>query len=129
MAINKAIVSGRITKDVELKYTQNGKEYINFTIAVPDDDKETDFIYCTAWNNTAKIIAQYCFKGTKLILEGKLKQEKYKNKHDEDTSILKILVGRVDIVFDGKTKENDNNEVEKKQTTKNEIIDDDDFPF
>lgn len=128
MAININTVTGRITKDLEIVYTQSGKEYVNFTVAVPNDNKEKDpiWMFCKAWNSLAQLLVKYCSKGTKVTISGKNAQYK-----DEETNryITYLEVKNIDIIFENKNEETNYNEVEKKQTTKNEIIDDDDFPF
>ena len=128
MAININTATGRITKDLEIIYTQSGKEYVYFTVAVPNDNKEKEPIWlkCKAWNSLAQLLVKYCSKGTKITISGKNAQFK-----DEETNryIDYVEVKNVDIIFENKNEETNYNEVEKKQTTQNEIIDVDDFPF
>lgn len=77
--MNKAILLGRLTKDVELKQTPNGVSVVNFTIAVNRRfDKETaDFINCVAWRNTAEFIAKYFSKGSSIAIVGSLQTGSY----------------------------------------------------
>ena len=68
---------GRLTKDPELKTTQNNKKYVLFCLAVDgikdkDDNKTADFVDFIAWNKSAEIIAQYARKGSKLGISGRL---------------------------------------------------------
>ena len=128
MAININTASGRITKDLEIVYTQSGKEYVTFTVAVPNKNKEKEPIWlkCKAWNSLAQLLVKYCSKGTKITISGENAQFK-----DEETNryIDYVEVKSVDIVFENKNEETNYNEVKKQETTKNEIIDVDDFPF
>ena len=61
--LNKIIIMGRITADLEIRQTTSGKEYINFSVAVDqpprNGEKKTDFFRCTAWGGTAGFIGRY----------------------------------------------------------------------
>ena len=65
--LNKVILMGRLTRDPEIKQTQNGKTMLKFTVAVDrgsGDAKQTDFISCVAWEKRAEFIAKYFGNGT-----------------------------------------------------------------
>ncbi len=71
--INKVILTGRITQDVELRRTNDGTPYVFFTIAVNRRQQDqTDFIACTAWRQTAEMMNQYLGKGSLIGVEGSL---------------------------------------------------------
>lgn len=71
--INKVILTGRITQDVELRRTNDGTPYAFFTIAVNRRQQDqTDFISCTAWRQTAELMANYLNKGSLIGVEGSL---------------------------------------------------------
>lgn len=71
--INKVILTGRLTKDVELRRTNDGTPYVFFTVAVNRRQQDqTDFIACTAWRATAELMAQYLNKGSLIGVEGSL---------------------------------------------------------
>ena len=75
--MNTCSFIGRLTKDPELKTTQNGVSYTRFTLAVDgikdkNGNKTTDFIDCVAWNKSAEIISKYSSKGSKLGVTGRL---------------------------------------------------------
>lgn len=76
--INKTILVGRLTKDVELKHTQTGIATVRFTIAVSrtfnnqNGEKETDFIGCIAWRKTAENMANFLHKGSLIAVEGRI---------------------------------------------------------
>lgn len=71
--INKVILTGRLTQDVELRRTNDGTPYAFFTIAVNRRQQDqTDFISCTAWRQTAELMAQYLNKGSLVGVEGSL---------------------------------------------------------
>ena len=70
--MNSINIIGRITKEPELKQTQNGNKVVSFCLAVTrrDKNKTTDWIDCVAWNKTAEILAQYCHKGKLISVSG-----------------------------------------------------------
>ena len=81
--MNKVILTGRITKDPEVRYTQQGISVVSFTIAVnrqyrdQNGNNQADFINCTAWRSTADFITRYIKKGYMLLVEGiKVKMDK-----------------------------------------------------
>ena len=78
--MNKTILSGNITNDLEIRKTPTNKSVLSFKIAVNDgygEKKTTDYLKCVAWENTAELIAKYCRKGSKILVEGKSKSEQY----------------------------------------------------
>lgn len=71
--INKVILTGRITSDIELRRTNDGTPYCFFTLAVNRRQADkTDFISCTAWRQTAELMNQYLTKGALIGVEGRL---------------------------------------------------------
>lgn len=80
--MNKTILLGRITKDVDLKQTTSGVNVCAFTIAVnrrfaKEGQQTADFINCVAWRNTAEFIAKYFGKGKMIGIVGSLQTGKY----------------------------------------------------
>lgn len=84
MSINKVIVSGNLTRDAELRYTQTGKAVSNFSVAINDGykDKETgewlsrvSYIECVLWDKRAEALDAYLKKGLKVCVSGKLNQQ------------------------------------------------------
>lgn len=78
--MNSIVISGRLTKDVELRYTSTtNKEVAGFTVAVNrrfDKDK-ADFINCTAWGKTADVISKFFSKGKMITVHGELRIDAY----------------------------------------------------
>lgn len=76
--LNKAIVCGRLTADVELKGTTKGTSVVFFTIAVnrprarDSTEQKADFLHCIAWEKTAEFISKYFRKGDSIYIEGTL---------------------------------------------------------
>lgn len=78
--INKAIVEGRLTKDIDLRKTQDGRSVCTFSLASDSGLKDhsgnkiTDFVSVTAWGQNADFLDKYCEKGALLSVEGRIIQ-------------------------------------------------------
>ncbi|WP_297871210.1 single-stranded DNA-binding protein [uncultured Oscillibacter sp.] len=76
--LNKIFIMGRLTRDPELRRTQNGTAVTSFSLAVDRDyksqsgEKETDFIDVVAWRGTAEFVSKYFTKGRMAVVEGRL---------------------------------------------------------
>lgn len=84
--INKVILGGRLTKDIDLGKTQSGKSIVSFTIAVDrksGEGKATDFINCVAWDKRAELIAEYFHKGSQICVVGSLRRKEWTNANGE----------------------------------------------
>ena len=75
--MNFVILSGRLTKDPEIRYTQNKKAVASFTIAVADGKDKAQFINCVAWEKTAELLDQYFKKGDGLTVTGRITVRTY----------------------------------------------------
>jgi len=78
--MNKAILIGNITRDLELRKTTTNKSVVEFSIAINEgygDKKTTDYINIVAWEKTAETLASYCGKGSKIMVEGRIKTDSY----------------------------------------------------
>ncbi len=87
--MNKFIGIGRTTKDIEIKKTQNGKEYTIFQLAVIrpySTQEETDFIPYQVWNKQAIVLQKYFQKGSQIAITGILQSFK-----DKDNKIQWIV--------------------------------------
>lgn len=77
MAMNKVILCGRITKDIELKQTNSGITVTQFSIALNKGDGKADFFNVVAWRNTAEFISKYFSKGDGICIDGHLAFRQY----------------------------------------------------
>lgn len=76
--MNSVILTGRMTKDAEVSYTQSNTAIARFTLAVDRQKQgEADFIRCVAFNKTADLLSRYCGKGSKLGVEGRIQTGSY----------------------------------------------------
>ena len=74
--INNVVLTGRLTKDVDLRYTSNGTAVGSFTVAVDrqfksqSGERETDFINCVMWRKAAENFANFTRKGSLVGIQG-----------------------------------------------------------
>ena len=104
MAFNLVILTGRLTKDPELKHGASGTAYCKFTLAVNrmKKDDPADFIFCSAFGKTAELIAEYVKKGNNLGVQGRLQQDTYE-KDGEKISKTGVTVDKIEFLESNKT--------------------------
>ena len=104
MAFNLVILTGRLTKDPELKHGSSGTAYCKFTLAVNrmKKDDPADFIFCSAFGKTAELIAEYVKKGNNLGVQGRLQQDTYE-KDGEKISNTGVTVDKIEFLESNKT--------------------------
>ncbi len=109
--LNRVILMGRITQDLELKQTPSGAGVLSFNLAVErsyskqGEDRETDFITCVAWNKTAEFINNYFGKGRMIALEGQLRTRTYDDKNGSRHYITEVYVDSVSFTGEPKQQE------------------------
>lgn len=110
--MNHVIISGRLTKDAEIRYTSNKKAVASFTLAV-DDGKDQNggrkavFIPCVAWEKTAELIDQYLRKGDGLTVIGKIAVRSY-DKDGQKRFVTEVVATGIEFPFvkkEGKVKD------------------------
>lgn len=82
--INKAILEGRIVREIELRKTASGKSYTSFTLAVnrtykQEGQPDADFITCLAWGKNADVLEKYTEKGTLISVDGHIQTRSYES--------------------------------------------------
>jgi single-strand DNA-binding protein len=97
--LNKAIIIGRLTRDPELRYTQSGTSVCSFSIAnnrtyvAGGEKKETvSYFNCVAWAKTGEVIAEYCKKGQRIGIEGRLQQRSWDDQEGKKRQTVEIVV-------------------------------------
>lgn len=88
----KAYGIGRLTKDIEIRTTQNGKKVTTFTLACRRDENTSDFVQCVAFEKRAETLKSYTHKGSKIMIEGDIQTYNY---DDPNFSGRKIYVTQV----------------------------------
>lgn len=107
MSLNKAIIMGRITHELELKQTQSGTAVLQFTVAVDrytkDEEKQADFISCVAWRQTAEFISKYFGKGRMIVITGSLRSRTYDDRNGSKHYVTEINVEQADFTGEKST--------------------------
>ena len=92
--LNHIVIMGRLTKEPELRTTSSGTSVASFTVAVARDfgtQKETDFIDCVAWRQTAEFISKYFHKGNMIVVSGRLQSRKWQTAEGENRTYWEIV--------------------------------------
>ena len=135
--INKVILGGRLTADIELKQTQSGVSTTTFTIAVNrktsgTQEQGADFITCVAWRNTAEFISRYFKKGSSICVTGEILTRNWQDKDGNKRYATEVLVSEAFFV-DGKSESQATPGAPMFAPTEapkfEEISSDDDLPF
>lgn len=130
--MNKVILLGRMTKDVEMRHTQNDKAVCSFTVAVNRRTKgssgkqETDFINCVAWDKLAEFISKYFRKGDAIALIGRLQTRAWEDKDGKKHYVTEINVDEVYFARKKVSNEGQSQTVENSNMT---IDGEDELPF
>jgi single-strand DNA-binding protein len=93
--MNKFIGIGRITKDIELAYTQDGKAVAKYTLAINGYNDTTDFLNCVTWNKQAENLKKYCGKGSQIAVEGRVSVRNYENKEGKKVYVTEIVTNNI----------------------------------
>lgn len=81
--MNRATIVGRITKDIELRYTSNGVAFTSIQVAINNgkdkegNDRPADFVSVRVWDKMAENLEKYQGKGSKILVEGPIKNDSY----------------------------------------------------
>ncbi len=97
--MNKVILMGRLTREPDVRYSQNEKStaYARFTLAVDrrfkrDSDQTADFISCVAFGRTAEFFEKYMKQGTKVCIEGRIQTGSYTNRDGNKVYTTDVVV-------------------------------------
>lgn len=98
--MNKVILMGRLTRDPEMRQTQNGVSVCSFSIAVnrrfaKDGQQSADFINCTAWRQQAEFICKYFAKGAMISVVGNLQSRSWENQEGKKQYATDVVVDEV----------------------------------
>ena len=111
--MNNVILTGRITKDLELKQVGTDTDLLNFSIAVErpfknaQGERETDFVNIVAWRATAKNIAQYFKKGDGIGIVGRIQTRNYENNEGRKVYVTEVVADNFDFPIQNKSSNQD----------------------
>ena len=100
MAINNVVLTGRLSRDPEIKQSQSGVSVCNFCIAVDrqyksGEEKICDFINCVAWRGTADFVSKYFHKGDGIGVTGSIQTRKWVTDGGENRDATEVLCQQV----------------------------------
>lgn len=140
--MNKVILLGRLTKDIELRYTEpNNNAVARFTLAVnrkyakQGEERQADFINIVAWGKLAETATTYLKKGMQIIVTGRIQTRTYTDNNQQIHYITEVICEDIDFVERKKMQENAEN-ADMQETTQSEteedtenVLNGDDLPF
>lgn len=110
--MNTVQLVGRLTRDIELKFTASGTATGSFNLAVnrnftnQQGEREADFINCVIWRKAAENLANWTRKGSLIAIDGRLQTRSYDNKHGQKVYVTEVVVNNFDLL---ESKETTNN--------------------
>ena len=131
--MNKCILCGNLTKDVELSTTNSGVSVGRFTLAVArayanqEGERETDFINIIVWRTTAENCAKFLKKGSKALVLGELHIRSYEAEDGSKRYATEVVADKVEFV--GQKAGESNGETTPPPQPDLEPVDDDSLPF
>ena len=102
--LNKVILIGRLTKDPELKSTGGGVSVLNFTVAITrkykdaNGERQSDFVNCVAFRQTAEFISNYFKKGNMISIDGTIQTRNWDDGEGKRHYVTEVLVNEVGFI-------------------------------
>jgi len=97
--MNKVILMGRLTRDVEVRYSQSGTAFARVGIAVErpfSKDKAADFFNLTAFGKTAEFMGKHLSRGERVLIDGRLQTSTYEDKDGIKRTNTDVIVENVE---------------------------------
>ena len=97
MTINNVVLVGRLTKDADLRYTQQGQATATFSLAVNrnfkngNGEREADFINCVIWRQQAELLANMTHKGSLIGVTGRIQTRNYENQQGQRVFVTEVV--------------------------------------
>lgn len=111
---NKVTLVGRISTDLELRYTGSNKAYCRFNLAVNRMNEGTDFIPVTVWGKPAENLVSYQNKGSLILVDGSISMSNYTDKDGNNRTSFEVMTSNVQFLSSKKT--NDETTVESTES-------------
>lgn len=96
--LNRAVLTGRLTRDPELRYTTSGTAVVSFTLAVDrqfrnqNGDRDADFVNCVIWRKSAENFSNFTHKGSLVGVEGRIQTRNYENQQGNRVYVTEVVV-------------------------------------
>ena len=113
--INRAVLTGRLTKDPELRTTQSGLSVAAFNLAVDrqytnaNGKRSADFISCVIWRKAAENFCNFTSKGSLVGIDGRIQTRSYENKSGQKVYVTEIVVDSFSLLESKKDRLANNN--------------------
>lgn len=138
--INTIVLSGRLTRDIDLRYIPNGTAVAKLSIAFDRSyqkngewQQETSYIDVTVWSKRAEQCAETLHKGSPVVIEGYLRTHSYTDSNNQNRKATEIVASKVSFLeksnFSANPKPADDNFNSSSQPPVTSAITDDDVPF
>lgn len=124
--LNSVTLTGRLTKDPEIKITQNNKAVCNFTLAVnrtfadQNGERSADFINCVAFNNRAENMGKFLKKGSLIGVAGRLQTRSYDNNNGQRVFVTEVIANDVIFLDTKNDDQQPNNQYQQNQQANNQ---------
>jgi single-strand DNA-binding protein len=101
--MNKVNLIGRLTKDIEVRYTVKGTAVASFTLAVKrrfkqEGQPDADFISCTAWGNLGENAAKYVGKGSQVGINGRIQVSTYETNEGKKRWVTEVVAEEIEFL-------------------------------
>ena len=113
--INRAVLTGRLTKDPELRTTQSGLSVVSFNLAVDRPYKDSngnygaDFISCVIWRKAAENFCNFTSKGSLVGIDGRIQTRNYQDNDGKTVYVTEVLVENFTLLESKKDRLSNNN--------------------
>ena len=114
---NTILMVGRITKDIELRYTPNNKAVITVNIAIQNGKDDTTFLPITVFGNVAETTSKYCKKGDLIGIKGNIKNHNWQDKQGNMHYDYSFIAERVSFLSSKAKEIKQTSQTEKKDNT------------
>ena len=125
--MNKVQLIGRMSKDPEVKLTSNGTQFCSFTVCVDrkfkdaNGQRQTDFINCVAWKQTAVFIQKYFHKGDRIGLCGSIQTRSYDDQNGQKRFATEVIIEEAEFVESNGSRQQEEKPAEVVETPQGEL--------
>jgi len=129
VSINRVLLSGRLTRDPELRYTPSGVAVMTFSLALNRRYKdqsgewkeEVSFVSVVVWQRQAELASEYLKKGSAVFVEGRLQSRSWETSEGQKRSVLEVRAERLQFLDRLKREEEEPAEGKVEDTSSEEV--------
>ena len=114
---NNLILIGRITKDLELRYTPSNKAVVQISLAVNNGKDDTSFVTLTAFDKMAELLSKYSKKGDLIGTQSIIKNHNWEDKNGNKHYDYSFIINKISFLAKGNKQEETKQEVKKQDNT------------